>query len=175
MAKRYRWNGEGGGIVAGGDDMFQGAHEVDTYPSATIPELALWQAVIARCWHDAYIAGDSFLRDSQRDTEPAHVRQEARRWLVSDLEPWIDDREAICALAGIDPVALRDFARRRLVLARNQDARAEQRRVARGRMDIDDAFERLLARADRMPKVAVSKALRELAVREIEHLEEVAS
>ena len=97
------------------------------------PEQALAFAIVERAVADAFYASDYALGNSENrnknpDFDPETIRGEARRWLVSDLSPWREDRGVICDMAGTDPDLIREFARTRLA----EDRAAESAAVEAG-------------------------------------------
>ncbi len=107
--------------------------EPDAPPPPDAPPIssdrALWLAVIERAIYDAFFASDFALRNSEnklKNTEfdPENLRGEARRWLVSDLEPWRTDREEVCDLADYAPDLLQEFARQKLREVREAEREA---------------------------------------------------
>lgn len=106
--------------IGAGDAMFR---EPDAPPPPEAkpisPERILFQAVIERAIHDAFFSSDFSLRNSENKLkcstfDPEIIRGDARRWLVSRLDPWRTDRENICDMAGIDPNLIQDGARQKL-------------------------------------------------------------
>lgn len=74
------------------------------------PERLLWRAVILQCWNDALAehVGDSLPVEAQE-------RDDARRFLLSNLENFRSARLQVCKLAGLDPD---DCRRRALAILR---------------------------------------------------------
>lgn len=104
--------------------------EVEARPVS--PEVVLWSAVVERCFIDAFEASDNILANGKASRlhpdsgfDPEFVRAEARRWLVSDLDPWRTWREECCDMAGLDPDKIRAMASRRLREGRAEEAAAE--------------------------------------------------
>jgi len=63
--------------------------------------------------------------------EPDAARVSARNWLTLDFGDWQADREAVCAMAGVDPDWIRQAALRRLERARVEDVeRRKRERIA---------------------------------------------
>lgn len=138
----------GGAVHPGADEIFQGDYIPDDEKSIS-PEQALWLAVIGRAYLDAFESSDFFLVQSERkNSDPAILRAEARRWLVLDYGGWREDRETVCDLAGIDADLIRDAARRRLKVTRADKA-----------MELDRAFVKLVACSESMDKTALDEAL----------------
>ena len=107
--------------------------EMQTVARQVLPETVLWSAIIGQVMIDAFEASDSMLADfktwklkGDNDFDAEAIRAEARRWLVSDLKPWKDDREDACDLAGFDPDAIRLMARKRLGEARAEEELAHE-------------------------------------------------
>jgi len=73
--------------------------DFETHPehATHTPERLLWRAVILQCWNDALArkVGENL------PTTPED-RDEARRFLLSNLTPWREDRIETCRLAGLD-------------------------------------------------------------------------
>jgi hypothetical protein len=70
------------------------------------PEVALWRAVIAQAISDATAPGRRYSKTSDERLADSE-RRRARRWLLGGCE---DFRE-VCALALLEPDAVRDRAR----------------------------------------------------------------
>ena len=128
----------------------------------TTPETALWLALVARLWNDAWTASDTWIRNSDRHCEPEAIRSEARRWFLVDFGDWREDRETVCGQAGLDPDVIHKAALRRKELA----AVADQERDRLERESIDRAMESLAVRASSMLPGRVNRAMRDLAERE---------
>ncbi len=140
------------------DSIFEGEHLPDS-GRAVSAEQHLWAAVLARCWLDAFVASDAALNNTDRTRDPVTVRQEGRRWLVTDLEPWRGDRETVCVLAEISEPMLRRAAKRRLELAKAEESTAQV-------ISLDRAFAALLEEAETMDGTTLDAALAELAALE---------
>lgn len=158
-------NYDGGGVVPSADLDFLGEDVFDPDPDEdkpSSPEVALWLAVVARVWEDAFACSDASIINTDRTCEPDMVRAEARRWLLLDFGEWKADREEVCARAGLDPDMIRAEARRRNKLAQVEDAERRQIEIA----TIDRAFRAMIARADSMTKAQISTSIRQMARRE---------
>ena len=131
----------------GADNLFEGGYLPDTSKPRP-PEQELWCAVLETAWYDAFVASNLWLVQSERKAaDPEALRGEARRFLTSNIEPWREDREMVCSMAGdIDPDVVRAAAIRRLELARDEDVARREREFAA----LDTAFENLLARSATM-------------------------
>lgn len=151
------------------------------------PERRLWLAVIDRVWLDAFVSRDPTINNSEgyssasleiQETVAHGVRSEARRWLVSRLDPWRGDRRDVCDLAGISESVLCRAAKARLAVAKAGEAEAakveaqaerkraynrERMRHIRAQQKIDRAFEELLSAESSMSSADVDSALRQLA------------
>lgn len=153
------------------------AHDPDLLArqETVTPERRLWQACIARAWLDAFkpprVAGSEF---NVTDEE----RWEARRWLVSRLDPWREDRLEVCDYAGVDESLLRRAAVARLAVAKREEAEAERAearrehkrdynrqrmRHIRAQQKIDRAFEELLSAESSMSSADLDRMLSDLA------------
>lgn len=147
-----------------GFDSLPAIHDAQDDSKPISPERALWLAVIARAWLDAFEASDYFLRASQtaeerRDFDPEISRGDARRWLTLDFNPWREDRETVCDLAEISESMLRNAAKAKL--AQVKQAAAENRTAQV--IALDTAFAALLDDSDRMAAADLNAALEALA------------
>ncbi len=151
-------------LAPSADDFLQGGdHLPDNADKLSSPEVALWLAVVARVWEDAFVSTNATLKTTDLRCEPDMVRAEARRWLLLDFGTWREDREAVCIMAGLDPDAIHEAALRRNKLAVVED----QERDRLEREAIDRAMERLAEREHRLPRTHVSSSLCALAAREL--------
>jgi len=149
------------GVLAS-EELFVG-DVIDTRHGPTISgEAALWIAVIARAWADAFTASNGMIIASERRADPNVVRASARRWLLLNFGEWREDREIVCTAAGVDPDVICRAARRRAELAEAED----QERNRGERESIDRAMESLVERASYLGRKRVSQDLRNLAIRE---------
>lgn len=144
------------------ESFFQGEHLPDDSDKPLSPEQLLWFAVIARCWHDAFIASDSYVLNTDRCADPDLVRGEARRWLTVDFGDYAVDREHVCDICDVDPELVRDAARKKL--AEVKAAESEQRTAHTKK--IDRAFLRLVAKEDAMAPGDIDAVLADLAAQE---------
>ena len=108
----------------------------------TIVERDLWLAVVRRVLEDGLGTAD-LLPGFRARMDDSFARAEARRWLVLDFGTWAEDREEVCTLAGLDPDAIRDLARRRLALVKMADAERGKRRKAALQARADQLYRRL--------------------------------
>ena len=136
---------------------------VEFQEPAVSPEQRLWQAVIQNEWRTAFEWSDVQLRNTDRGSDPTMIRQEARRWLVADFNPWASDRRTVCDLADVDESLLRSAARKRLELAKADDVAREAEAHAKAKARIDEMFARLLDRADDLHPGRIDQQLRKLA------------
>ena len=86
---------------------------------AISPEDALFRAILTRALEDAASSASAC-----GDVRPED-RDEARRWLLSPLQPWKSDREAIALAAGVEPDFLARYARK-IIAARIEIERAAE-------------------------------------------------
>lgn len=108
----------------------------------------LWLAVIARAIDDAFHAPNSTLTESKSGDvaqSADSTRQDARRWLTSQLYPWREDRLAVCTMAGVEPEDLEIRVRGMMT-----DPDLQLRRLASvapmmGDSEIDGELDRLAA------------------------------
>lgn len=138
------------------DSVFEGHHVPDHGPPVP-PERALWIAVIANCWADAFSRSDTMIRNTDRTCDPEAERSEARRWLVTGIDPWKSWRIEVCDLADIDEPMLRAAARRKLEQVKANEAPTAEV------INIDAAFARLLNAEGSMTAAEIDTALAELA------------
>lgn len=86
-----------------------GRNEYDPFSpapyDASLPEQALWRAVITQALMDA--------ASNSKKPEAAYFRSEARHWLTENSQSFCD----VCYLAGLDPDYTRRMAKK--ALARN--------------------------------------------------------
>lgn len=148
------------------------------------PENRLWRSVVLQVWSDCF----NVRRIAPaRRTESDEARREAIRWLTLSFDPWREDRETVCSMAGISADMLRTRALERLNAERMAaDAQERAERVAkvqvetkRGRirrigtefagseapavLSLGDRFASLVAEAPDMSPEAVDAMLEELA------------
>ena len=149
------------GVLAS-EELFVGDVPAARHGPEASGEAAMWLAVIARVWEDAFVSSDVWIINSDRGADPALVRSSARRWLLLNHGDWREDRETVCASAGVDPDVVRRAAQRRNELAGVED----QERNRRERESIDTAMATLVARSPSLDRVRVTRELRTLAMRE---------
>jgi hypothetical protein len=87
-------------------------------------ESALYRAIVMQCWQDATCQNPSAFGGGGRTS--AAERDEARRFLLSPVDPWREDRGLICTLAGYEVSMIEQRAREVLnpMLAAEREAEA---------------------------------------------------
>ena len=147
-------------MPAGAESLFHGDPSHGHEDATANCDVWLWQAVVARCWEDAF--SPSWILGA-RPEEWEVVRAEARRWLLINHSAWREDRDEVCCRADLDGDEVRQAAVKRMELARIEDNARRETALA----GIDRAFENLLAReASGMLRGNITRALRHLADRE---------
>jgi hypothetical protein len=86
-------------------------------------EPALFRAVLMQCWQDATCPSPSAVGGGGRTS--FEERDEARRWLLSPLDPWREDRELVCTFAGYSADKLVRAARAVLGQITRREAEAD--------------------------------------------------
>lgn len=90
-------------------------------PTAAVgAELALWRSVIAQALDDATGRAGALNGYDWRRDRGGRIRREADAWF-RDAGP---DFERVCALAGLEPAAVRDAALARIDAPASQEERA---------------------------------------------------
>ncbi len=74
---------------------------------------SLFLAVISQAVEDLFVTPDSQLTSSKTAAAAGRARHEAELFLLAERGEWAKSRATICALAGVDPDALRDECWRR--------------------------------------------------------------
>ena len=138
--------------------------EVECEESPSSPERALWCAVILQAWTDSFTASDwHLLAGEDKTADPDLIRGDARRFLVSEIDPWRSDREDVCAMANIDPHMIRAVARKRLEASREADGEREAEAQAKAIARMDTALAALLDRSSGMSDKMLDYRLGQLA------------
>jgi hypothetical protein len=125
-------------------------------------EQKMFAAVVANAWADAFIRVDASINAIDRQCDPVIERQEASRWLTSDLEPWRSDREEVCDLAGFDPDLISTVARKKLAEVKAAEAKDQTATV----IPLDMAFANLLVESNPLNPAELDAALEALATLE---------
>ena len=138
--------------------------EVEAEEKPSSPECTLWCAVLLQAWQDAFVHSDwALIAGEDKSVGPELIRGEARRFLVSDIDPWRSDREDVCAMADIDPDMIRAAARKRLAASREADGEREAEAQAKAIARMDTALAALLDRSSGMSDKLLDYRLGQLA------------
>ena len=135
------------------------------------PERLLWLAVIRNAVEDACYASNWSLAASEGHGgkvgyDPEPIRSEARRWLVSDIDPWRSERELVCDLAGVDASDVVRMARPLIAEAKRHDAAREDAARQKLQDHLEAGLAKLIA-AEATGGHQVDARLRKLAEMEV--------